>query len=96
MANFIKESALDNILNLAKQYAAIGDDRCAQLLLGLVESTRKVSMVSSTEILKQAATCDLVKELESRTDVVKTTYVDPYDIEHFSVEGPAVILEVID
>lgn len=96
MANFIKESALDNVLNLAKQYAAIGDDRCAQLLLGLAESTRKVSMVSSTEILKQAATCDLVKELESRTDVVKTTYVDPYDIEHFSVEGPAVILEVID
>lgn len=96
MANFIKESALDNIRNLAKQYAAIGDDRCAQLLLGLAESTRKVSMVSSTEILKQAATCDLVKELESRTDVVKTTYVDPYDIEHFSVEGPAVILEVID
>lgn len=29
MANFIKESALDNIRNLAKQYAAIGDDRCA-------------------------------------------------------------------
>ena len=96
MANFIKESALDNIRNLAKQYTAIGDDRCAQLLLGLAESTRKVSMVSSTEILKQAATCDLVEELESRTDVVKTTYVDPYDIEHFSVEGPAVILEVID
>lgn len=96
MANFIKESALDNILNLAKQYAAIGDDRCAQLLLGLAESTSKVNIVSSSEILKQIATCDLVKELQSRTDVVKATYVDPYDIEHFSVEGPAVVLEVID
>lgn len=96
MANFIKESALDNIRNLAKQYAAIGDDRCAQLLDSLAESTRKVSMVNGSEILKQAATCDLVKELESRADVVKTTYVDPYDIGHFSVEGPAVVLEVID
>lgn len=96
MANFIKESALDNIRNLAKQYAAIGDDRCAQLLLGLAESTSKVNLVSSSEILKQTATCDLVKELESRADVVKTTYVGPYDISHFSVEGPAIVLEVID
>ena len=96
MANFIKETALENIRNLSEQYAAIGDDRCAQLLDALVESVRKVSMVSDSEILKKAATRDLVKEFESRTDVVRTTYVDPYDIGHFSVEGPAVVLEVID
>ena len=53
-------------------------------------------MVSDSEILKKAATRDLVKELESRTDVVRTTYVDPYDIGHFSVEGLAVVLEVVD
>ena len=96
MANFIKETALENIRNLSEQYASIGDDRCAQLLDALVESTRKVSMVSDSEILKKVATRDLVKELESRTDVVRTTYVDPYDIGHFSVEGPTVVLEVVD
>lgn len=96
MANFIKETVLENILNLSKQYAAIGDDRCAQLLDALAESTHNVSMVSDSEILKKTSTRDLVKELESRTDVVRTTCVDPYDVGHFSVEGPAVVLEIVD
>ena len=52
--------------------------------------------VKAKEILKCFDTCDLVRELESRDDVVKTKYVQPYDVDHFDVEGPAVVLITID
>ena len=48
------------------------------------------------EQLKQFKTCELVKELELR-EGVKTQIVEPYDVYTASeIEGPAIILTVID
>lgn len=46
-------------------------------------------------MLKQVATCDLVKELETRLGV-ESVRVEPYEDYAVTVNGPAVVLYVID
>ena len=45
--------------------------------------------------LKNVSTKDLVEELSNRAGVRRTD-VEPYDYKDISVEGPAIILVVID
>ena len=45
--------------------------------------------------LSKVNTCDLVKELKSR-EGVSTITAEPYQEKKISIEGPAVILVVID
>lgn len=45
--------------------------------------------------LKQVETCELVQELKKR-EGVEIKYAEPYQETAFSVNGPAVILIVID
>jgi len=46
-------------------------------------------------MLKDIDTCDLVEELKHR-EGVKTEYAEPYQDKTVTVNGPAVILTVID
>lgn len=45
--------------------------------------------------LKDIPTCELVKELEKREGVDCIT-IAPHQIKKFEIEGPAVILKIID
>lgn len=45
--------------------------------------------------LKNISTCDLVKELQSR-EGVETTIADPYQNVEVKVNGPAIVLVIID
>lgn len=45
--------------------------------------------------LNSISTRDLVEELKQRSGV-KTTIVEPYEQHKIDVEGPAIVLEVID
>lgn len=45
--------------------------------------------------LKDVKTCELVKELAEREGVTKTT-AEPYEDKTITVNGPAVVLVVID
>lgn len=45
--------------------------------------------------LKDIPTCELVKELEKRKGV-EYIIVAPYEIEKFQVEGPMILLKIID
>lgn len=45
--------------------------------------------------LKEISTCELVKELKTREGVEATT-VEPYEDYECKVNGPAIVLTVID
>lgn len=45
--------------------------------------------------MSQIYTCDIVKELEKR-EGVDYVIVDPYEVKKIEVEGPAIVLIVID
>ena len=46
-------------------------------------------------LLSQASTCDLVRELQTRSGV-ETTIAEPYQDVTIPVNGPAIVLVVID
>ena len=52
-------------------------------------------MVENVFDIHKISTCELVKELETR-EGVQTTWLEPYQNETFTVEGPAIIFTVID
>ena len=66
----------------------------------------KTARFKSKILLKLFKTCDLVAELERRTDVCTTVYIEPHryfyldanNEKHVEIhdEGPAVILVVVD
>lgn len=45
--------------------------------------------------LKDILTCELIKELEKREGVDYIT-IAPHQIKKFEIEGPAVVLKIID
>lgn len=51
--------------------------------------------VWSNDMLKEVPTHILVEELRKRSGV-ETTDVDPYDDKVFEINGPAIVLVVID
>lgn len=66
----------------------------------------KTARFKSKLLLKLFKTCDLVAELERRTDVCTTVYIEPHVFYYLAAnndrpveiydEGPAVILTVVD
>ena len=96
MTDYIKaDEALDVLNELVNRFKEGGDPEGADLIESVIDFLKSYK-VSREEILKAVETCRLVDALKERSDVVKTTYVEPYDIAKFNVEGPAVVLEVID
>lgn len=96
MTDYIKaDEALDVLNELVNRFKEGGDPEGADLIESVIDFLKSYK-VSREEILKAAETCRLVDALKERSDVVKTTYVEPYDIAKLNVEGPTVVLEVID
>lgn len=96
VSEYIKAADALEILNeLVKRFGEGADPEGADLIESVIDFLKSYK-VSLGEILSSTETCVLVGELKSRTDVVKTRYVEPYDVAKFDVEGPAVVLEIID
>lgn len=96
VSEYIKaDEALDVLNELVYRFKEGEDPEGADLIESVIDFLKSYK-VSREEILKAAETCHLVDALKERSDVVKTTYVEPHDIAKFDVEGPAVVLEVID
>lgn len=96
MTDYIKaDEALDVLNELVNRFKEWEAPEGADLIESVIDFLKSYK-VSLEDILKAAETCRLVDALKERSDVVKTTYVEPYDIAKFNVEGPAVVLEVID
>ena len=63
----------------------------------LLDERRAEQSKIRAEELKKYLTCELSRELESRTDVVKTTYYEPIDDgKTYLINAPCVILDIID
>ena len=93
---YIKADEAFEVLNdLVKRFNEGEDPEGADLIESVIDFLKSYK-ASQEEILKAAETCRLVDALKARPDIVKVRYVEPYDIAKFNVEGPAVVLEVID
>lgn len=56
----------------------------------------ELCMLDMKDQLKDIKTCYLVEELKKRTDVVTAIDLGPHEDYRMDIEGPAVILTIID
>ena len=89
------DSAIEILSNYSEKLSHNNDPEGADFVDSILDFL-KAHQLSQKKVLASVETVYLVEELRSRTDVVTTTYVEPYDTTSFNVEGPAVVLEVID